>query len=176
MAPRFHAGFLLLMGALIGMPPWVSFLLVDGAMESASAFSPWMCLVLAGFWAAVAFRLGRLTMECCWGPPRGLVSDGPIPDLLGREWIPVLAVSLLLGATGLVQSLGITKDSLRSQTNASTSCIVKYDQEVMESFFNSSEFTGCEAMKNIPRNTQSGLELVPVAFSGASLMVDVNYD
>lgn len=136
MAPRFHAGFLLLMGALIGMPPWVSFLLVDGAMESASAFSPWMCLVLAGFWAAVAFRLGRLTMECCWGPPRGLASDGPIPDLLGREWIPVLAVSLLLGATGLVQSLGITKDSLRSQTNASTSCIVKYDQEVMESFFN----------------------------------------
>lgn len=31
-------------------------------------------------------------------------------------------------------------------------------------------------MKNIPRNTQSALELVPVAFSGASLMVDVNYD
>ena len=106
-APRIHAGFLLLMGALIGMPPWISFLLIDGAMESASSFSPWMCLVLAGFWAVVAFRLGRLTMECCWGPPRGPVADGPIPDLLDREWIPVLAVTLLLGATGLAQSLGV---------------------------------------------------------------------
>lgn len=106
-APRIHAGFLLLMGALIGMPPWISFLLIDGAMESASSFSPWMCLVLAGFWAVVAFRLGRLTMECCWGPPRGPVADGPIPDLLDREWIPVLAVGIFLGATGLVQMLGI---------------------------------------------------------------------
>ena len=106
-APRIHAGFLLLMGALIGMPPWISFMLIDGAMESASSFSPWMCLVLAGFWAVVAFRLGRLTMECCWGPPRGPVADGPMPDLLDREWIPVLAVTLLLGGTGLAQSLGV---------------------------------------------------------------------
>ena len=106
-APRIHAGFLLLMGALIGMPPWISFMLIDGAMESASSFSPWMCLVLASFWAVVAFRLGRLTMECCWGPPRGPVADGPMPDLLDREWIPVLAVALLLGVTGLAQLLGI---------------------------------------------------------------------
>jgi formate hydrogenlyase subunit 3/multisubunit Na+/H+ antiporter MnhD subunit len=106
-APRIHAGFLLLMGALIGMPPWISFMLIDGAMESASSFSPWMCLVLAGFWAVVAFRLGRLTMECCWGPPHGPVADGPMPDLLDREWIPVLVVTLLLGVTGLAQLLGI---------------------------------------------------------------------
>lgn len=104
-APRIHAGFLLLLGALIGMPPWISFVLIDGAMESASSFSPWMCLILAGFWAIVAFRLGRLTMECCWGPPRGPVVDGPLPDLLDREWIPVLATSLLLVATGFVHSL-----------------------------------------------------------------------
>ena len=104
-APRIHAGFLLLLGALIGMPPWISFALIDGAMESASSFSPWMCMILAGFWAVVAFRLGRLTMECCWGPPRGPVVDGPLPDLLDREWIPVLATSLLLVATGFVHSL-----------------------------------------------------------------------
>jgi formate hydrogenlyase subunit 3/multisubunit Na+/H+ antiporter MnhD subunit len=104
--PRIHAGFLLLLGALIGMPPWISFALIDGAMESASSFSPWMCMILAGFWAVLAFRVGRLTMECCWGPPRGPVSDGPIPDLLDREWIPVLATSLLLVATGFVHSLG----------------------------------------------------------------------
>jgi NADH-quinone oxidoreductase subunit L len=110
-APRIHAGFLLLLGALIGMPPWISFTLIDGAMESASSFSPWMCLVLAGFWAVVAFRVGRLTMECCWGPPRGPVNDGPIPDLLDREWIPVLATSLLLVATGFVHSLGTAHHS-----------------------------------------------------------------
>ena len=104
--PLIHAGFLLLLGALIGMPPWISFALIDGAMESASSFSPWMCMILAGFWAVIAFRVGRLTMECCWGPPRGPVSDGPIPDLLDREWIPVLATSLLLVATGFVHSLG----------------------------------------------------------------------
>ena len=63
-------------------------------------------MILAGFWAVIAFRVGRLTMECCWGPPRGPVSDGPIPDLLDREWIPVLAISLLLVATGFVHSLG----------------------------------------------------------------------
>ena len=62
-------------------------------------------MILAGFWAVVAFRLGRLTMECCWGPPRGPVVDGPLPDLLDREWIPVLAASLLLLATGFVHSL-----------------------------------------------------------------------
>jgi hypothetical protein len=46
-------------------------------------------------------------MECCWGPPRGPVADGPMPDLLDREWIPVLVVTLLLGVTGLAQLLGI---------------------------------------------------------------------
>lgn len=169
LAPRFHAGFLLLMGALIGMPPWVSFMLVDGAMESASAFSPWMCLVLAGFWAVVAFRVGRLTMECCWGPPRGLVSDGPIPDLLDREWIPVLAVTLLLGATGLVQSLGITRESWWSPTSPATSGLMKYDQKAMDSLFNFSGFTGCGAPQNMPGCAQSGMGVTPVALCGTSL-------
>jgi NADH:ubiquinone oxidoreductase subunit 5 (subunit L)/multisubunit Na+/H+ antiporter MnhA subunit len=176
LAPRFHAGFLLLMGALIGMPPWVSFMLVDGAMESASAFSPWMCLVLAGFWAVVAFRVGRLTMECCWGPPRGLVSDGPIPDLLDREWIPVLAVTLLLGATGLVQSLGITRESWWSPTSPATSSLMKYDQKAMDSLFNFSGFTGCGAPQNMPGCAQSGMGVTPVALCGTNLKMDDNND
>ncbi len=104
-APRFHATILLLLGLLIGMPPWPSFHLIDGAVETAALVSPWLSTMVALMWAVVAFHVGRALIEACWGPARGAVLEGPIPDLLNREWFPTLMALGALGVAGFISGV-----------------------------------------------------------------------
>jgi NADH:ubiquinone oxidoreductase subunit 5 (subunit L)/multisubunit Na+/H+ antiporter MnhA subunit len=104
-APRFHATILLLLGLLIGMPPWPSFHVIDGAVETAALVSPWLSTTISLFWAIVAFHVGRALIEACWGPARGAVLEGPIPDLINREWFPTLAALAALGVAGFISGV-----------------------------------------------------------------------
>ncbi len=104
-APRFHAMILLLLGLLIGMPPWPSFYVIDGAVETVSLVSPWLSTLIALSWAVVAFHVGRALIEACWGPARGAVLEGPIPDLLNREWYPTLLALVILGLAGFLSAV-----------------------------------------------------------------------
>lgn len=100
-SPRIHAAFILLLGIIIGMPPFPSFQLIDGAVETASRFSPWMAAFFAVMWAVLAFRTGKGILEACWGPPRGSLAEGPLPDLVNKEWTFAAGIPILLGLLGI---------------------------------------------------------------------------
>jgi hypothetical protein len=87
------------------MPPWPSFHVIDGAVETAALVSPWLSTTISLFWAIVAFHVGRALIEACWGPARGAVLEGPIPDLINREWFPTLAALAALGVAGFISGV-----------------------------------------------------------------------
>jgi hypothetical protein len=94
-SPRLEAAWLLVGAAFVGTPPWITFSASDWTVEE--GFGIHIAWALTGALLLALLTIGwmRTLLDTLWGPPAGLVEEGPIPDLLAYEWIGVIALMAL---------------------------------------------------------------------------------
>ncbi|MFM8934056.1 MAG: proton-conducting transporter membrane subunit [Gemmataceae bacterium] len=94
-APRLEAAWLLVGAALVGTPPWITFSASDWTVEE--GFSIHFVWALTGALLLALLTIGwmRALLDTLWGPPAGLVEEGPVPDLLVLDWVGMIALMAL---------------------------------------------------------------------------------
>lgn len=94
-APRLEAAWLLVGAAFVGTPPWITFNASDWTVEEGLSIHIVWALTGALLLALLTIGWMRALLDTLWGPPAGLVQEGPIPDLLVYEWVGVAALMAL---------------------------------------------------------------------------------
>ena len=94
-APRLEAAWLLVGAAFVGTPPWITFSASDWTVEEGFSIHIFWALTGALLLALLTIGWMRALLDTLWGPPAGLVEEGPIPDLLVYEWIGVVTLMAL---------------------------------------------------------------------------------